>query len=204
MTRYEPTSFALCVCVFVCVCVCVSVSVCLCLCVCVCVSVSVSVCLCVCVCVYVCLCLCVSVCLCLCLVLCVCVSLCVYVSVCVHMCVCVCLCVCVCVCVHCQPPHGGHGNIPFACLMMWLMAAALSLPCCEDQVGSGVPHVGLATRLHHAYTSCIVRGDACTWTRSFDLSPCYRQWPPTLVGVLSSGLKLTLVNRLLSIPWLGG
>ena len=31
--------------------------------------------------------------------------------------------------------------------MMWLMAAALSLSCGEDQVGSGVPHFGLANQL---------------------------------------------------------
>ena len=90
--------------------------------------------------------------------------------------VCVCVCMCVCVCPCCQPPLGGHGNTSSACLMMWLMAASLSLTVWWRPGGvrgpscwSCKPTMGI----HHAYTSYNARGSACTWTRSFDPGPWY-------------------------------
>ena len=44
----------------------------------------------------------------------------------VFLCVCVCARVCVCACGVCVPSRGGHGNMSFACLVMWLVAAPLS------------------------------------------------------------------------------
>ena len=83
-------------------------------------------------------------------------------------------CMCVCVCVHAASLLMADMvtyTVSSACLMMWLMAAHLSLimwwrpggvrgPLCW----SCKPTMGI----HHAYTSYNALGGACTWTWSFD------------------------------------
>ena len=73
---------------------------------------------------------------------------------------------CVCVCPHFQPPHGRLGNTSSACLMMWLMAASLSLTMWWRPGGvrgplhwsckptAGIHHTYASYVLHKRVTNC--------------------------------------------------
>ena len=101
--------------------------------------------------------------LCVCVYVCVCVCVCLYVCVYVHMCVCIYVCTYQCPC--CQPLCGRHGNTSFACLMMWLTGAPLSLTMWQRPGGVRDLLCWQANDgTHNAYTSCNVQGSACTWT----------------------------------------
>ena len=91
-----------------------------------------------------------------------------------------------------------------ACLMMWLMAAPLSLTMWWRPGGSGVPRVGLAsqqwgfiTHTHHTMHEAVLAPGPGLLTQV----PAIVRDPFTLLGALLPGLNSKLVNGLLSIPW---
>ena len=74
-------------------------------------------------------------------------------------------------------------------------------------MGSGVPRVGLASQqwgfimhTHHTMHEAVHAPGPGLLT----LVPGIIRDPPTLLRVLLLGLNSMLVNRLLSVPWLGG
>ena len=74
-------------------------------------------------------------------------------------------------------------------------------------MGSGVPRVGLAGQqrgfimhTHHTMHEVVL----APGPGLLILVPAIVRDPSTLLGVLLLGLNSKLVNRLLSIPWLGG
>ena len=144
--------------------------------------------------------MCVCVCLCLCACMCVCM---VYACVCSYVLVYLCMCTCVYVCV-CQPPHGRHGNTSFVRLMMWLISGSTSVPEMWWRPGEvRVPRVCLASQqrgfimhTHHIMHEAVL-APGPGHLNQVSAIVCD---PPTLLP----GLNSILVNRLLSIPWLGG
>ena len=74
-------------------------------------------------------------------------------------------------------------------------------------MGSGVPRVGLVSEqwgfimhTHHTMCEAVLAPGPGLLTKV----PVIVRVPFTLLGVLLLGLNSKLVNRLLSIPWLGG
>ena len=74
-------------------------------------------------------------------------------------------------------------------------------------MGSGVPRVGLASQqrgfimhTHHTMHEAVLAPGPGLLTQV----PAIVRDPSTLLGVLLLGLNSKLVNRLLSVPWLGG
>ena len=135
--------------------------------------------------------------MCVCVCVCVCVHLCVYVCVCV--CVCV-LCVCVYVCVTwlrtiCLSYEVANGNTPVPNRVVD-----------GDQVGSGIPRIGLASQqqgfivhIHQTMQKAVLAPGPGLLTQV----PAIIHDPSTLLRILLPGLNSMLVNRLLSVPWLG-
>ena len=73
-------------------------------------------------------------------------------------------------------------------------------------MGSGVPRVDLASQqrgfimhIHHIMHEAVLAPGPSLWTQV----PTIVHDPSTLLEVLLLGLNSKLVNRLLSVPWLG-
>ena len=111
----------------------------------------------------------------------------------------------------CQPLCDGHGNTSFACLMMWLMAAPLSLTtwwrpswvrgltCWSSKPTTGIHHMH-AHRTNDIMHKAVLAPGPGLLTQV----PAIVHDPSTILEALLPGLNSMLVDRLLSIPWLGG